>query len=99
MQHLQGGEIETGTPVFDVDCATLMDVTVMSANDAQKGRVHFVYVLPLANNRALIQDTFLCLLPIAVRMWITAPLLTNISSAVMVCPPIRGSMARAAQFQ
>jgi lycopene beta-cyclase len=47
MQHFRGGEI-----------ATVMDFSVMTADDARAGRVHFIYVLPVSPTRALIQDTF-----------------------------------------
>jgi lycopene beta-cyclase len=58
MQHFRGGEIETGGAVFDTTRATVMDFSVMTALDADAGRVHFIYVLPVSPTRALIQDTF-----------------------------------------
>jgi lycopene beta-cyclase len=58
MQHFRGGEIETDRPVFDTERATVMDFSVMTADDARAGRVHFIYVLPVSATRALIQDTF-----------------------------------------
>lgn len=58
MQHFRGGEIETERAVFDTARATVMDFSVMTARDADAGRVHFIYVLPVSPTRALIQDTF-----------------------------------------
>ena len=52
IQHFQGWMIETTTPVFDESEATLMDFRVH-----QNYGTTFVYVLPLAPNRALIEYT------------------------------------------
>lgn len=58
MQHFRGGEIEADRAIFDTTRATVMDFSVMTARDAEAGRVHFIYVLPVSPTRALIQDTF-----------------------------------------
>ncbi len=52
IQHFQGWMIETTTPVFDEFEATLMDFRVH-----QNYGTTFVYVLPLAPNRALVEYT------------------------------------------
>ncbi len=51
-QHFKGWIIETDTNQFDIDTATFMDFRI-----AQEGETRFVYVLPFAGNRALIEAT------------------------------------------
>ena len=58
IQRFQGFELEADAPVFDVNCATLMDFSVSTKADSQAGRVHFIYVLPLSDRRALVEDTW-----------------------------------------
>jgi lycopene beta-cyclase len=58
IQRFQGFELEADTPVFDVNRATLMDFSVTTKADSQAGRVHFIYVLPLSDCRALVEDTW-----------------------------------------
>ena len=53
LQHFVGLEIETERPVFDASIATLMDFRVMDGTD-----IRFMYVLPLDERRALVEDTF-----------------------------------------
>lgn len=52
LQHFKGLLIETNAPVFNPAAATLMDFRV-----SQKNGTSFVYVLPLAENRALVEYT------------------------------------------
>ncbi len=52
LQHFKGLVIETDTPVFNETVATLMDFRV-----SQKNVTTFMYVLPVANNRALVEYT------------------------------------------
>jgi lycopene beta-cyclase len=58
IQRFQGFELEADAPIFDVNCATLMDFSVTTKADSQAGRVHFIYVLPLSDRRALVEDTW-----------------------------------------
>lgn len=58
VQRFQGFELETKTPMFDVNRATLMDFSVSTDADSAAGRVHFIYVLPLSDRRALVEDTW-----------------------------------------
>jgi lycopene beta-cyclase len=58
VQRFQGFELETETPIFDVNCATLMDFSITANADGSAGRVHFIYVLPLSDRRALVDDTW-----------------------------------------
>lgn len=58
VQRFQGFELETQTPTFDVNRATLMDFSVSTTADSAAGRVHFIYVLPLSDRRALVEDTW-----------------------------------------
>ena len=51
-QHFKGWVIETDTNQFDIDTATFMDFRI-----DQEGETRFVYVLPFAENRALIEAT------------------------------------------
>ena len=53
LQHFVGVEIETARPAFDARVATLMDFRVMDGDD-----IRFMYVLPLDERRALLEDTF-----------------------------------------
>ncbi len=62
IQRFQGFELESDTPIFNVNRATLMDFSVTSAADSRAGRVHFIYVLPLSDRRALVEDTWFALL-------------------------------------
>ncbi|MCE2517828.1 MAG: lycopene cyclase [Alphaproteobacteria bacterium] len=52
IQHFIGHEVETPRPVFDPDCAVLMDFRC----DQSRG-IHFIYVLPYSDRRALIEST------------------------------------------
>lgn len=51
-QHFIGWVVKTREPVFDVDQATYMDFSI-----EQKGNTRFMYVLPYAENRALVEYT------------------------------------------
>lgn len=51
-QHFIGWFIKSKEPVFNPDCATLMDFSV-----EQKGNTRFMYVLPTSVNEALIEYT------------------------------------------
>jgi len=53
LQHFVGLEIETESPAFDPSVATLMDFRVMDGTD-----IRFMYVLPLTERTALVEDTF-----------------------------------------
>lgn len=52
LQHFIGWEVETTTECFDPETATLMDFRC----DQSRG-VHFIYVLPFSNRRALVEST------------------------------------------
>ena len=52
LQHFKGLVINTDVPVFDEAIATLMDFRV-----SQKNGTTFMYVLPVANNQALVEYT------------------------------------------
>lgn len=52
LQHFRGVEIKTEHDVFDPECAVLMDFRC----DQSRG-IHFIYVLPYAKNRALVEST------------------------------------------
>ncbi len=52
IQRFLGQEIETEQPVFDPNTALLMDFRV------SQQATHFVYVLPLSAQRALVEDTY-----------------------------------------
>ena len=52
LQHFKGWLIETPTPVFNESIATFMDFRVKSTPSNT-----FVYVLPVSNNRALVEYT------------------------------------------
>ncbi len=58
IQRFEGFELEANTPIFDMNCATLMDFSVTTPADSRAGRVHFIYVLPLSDRRALVEDTW-----------------------------------------
>jgi lycopene beta-cyclase len=58
VQRFQGFELETDAPMFDVNRATLMDFSITAKADSKAGRVHFIYVLPLSDRRALVEDTW-----------------------------------------
>jgi lycopene beta-cyclase len=51
-QHFLGWIIETEHPIFDTNKARMMDFSVDNTKDVQ-----FVYVLPFANNKALVECT------------------------------------------
>lgn len=51
-QHFLGWVIETERPIFDTNKARMMDFSVDNTKDVQ-----FVYVLPFANNKALVECT------------------------------------------
>lgn len=52
LQHFKGWMVQTEQPHFDVQRATLMDFRVSQAHGAS-----FVYLMPLAPNRALVEYT------------------------------------------
>ncbi len=52
LQHFKGWVIETEKDVFDVEAATLMDFRV-----SQQHGTTFVYVIPFASNKALVEYT------------------------------------------
>ena len=52
LQHFKGWTIETDEPVFNAEEATLMDFRI-----SQQHGTTFMYVLPTANNRALVEYT------------------------------------------
>jgi lycopene beta-cyclase len=52
LQHFKGWVIETPTPAFDPNVATLMDFRI-----EQHGHTRFVYVLPLSDRQALVEFT------------------------------------------
>jgi lycopene beta-cyclase len=51
-QLFLGQEIEVARPLFDPGCAVLMDF------DPAREGVHFTYVLPMTETRALVEDTW-----------------------------------------
>jgi lycopene beta-cyclase len=53
LQHFVGWEVRTERAIFDPGVAMLMDLRV----DQGRGP-HFVYVLPFARDRALVEDTY-----------------------------------------
>lgn len=53
LQHFVGLEVQTDRPAFDPSIATLMDFRVMDGPD-----IRFMYVLPLTERTALVEDTF-----------------------------------------
>jgi lycopene beta-cyclase len=53
LQHFVGLEVEADRAVFDRSVATLMDFRVMEGED-----IRFMYVLPLDERTALVEDTF-----------------------------------------
>ncbi|TAF35190.1 MAG: lycopene cyclase [Cytophagales bacterium] len=52
LQHFKGYLIQTPHDVFDIECPTLFDFNIPQHNE-----VRFVYTLPLAPNKALIEFT------------------------------------------
>ncbi|MCY0992849.1 lycopene cyclase family protein [Nannocystis sp. ILAH1] len=54
LQHFVGWEVEAPAPVFDPEVPTLMDFAV----DQSRG-IHFMYVLPFAPTRALVETTYI----------------------------------------
>jgi lycopene beta-cyclase len=52
LQHFKGWVIETNEPCFDINKATFMDFTV-----SQQHGTTFMYVLPTAKNKALVEYT------------------------------------------
>jgi lycopene beta-cyclase len=54
LQHFVGWEVEAPGPVFDPEVPILMDFTV----DQSRG-IHFMYVLPFAATRALVETTYI----------------------------------------
>jgi lycopene beta-cyclase len=52
LQHFRGWLINTGQPVFDGGCATLMDFRV-----SQRHGTAFTYVLPLSEKQAMVEYT------------------------------------------
>jgi lycopene beta-cyclase len=53
LQHFEGWIVRTDEACFDASTATLMDFAV-----SQEHGIHFFYVLPLAADRALVEDTY-----------------------------------------
>jgi len=53
LQHFVGLEVEADRPVFDPAVVTLMDFRVMDGRD-----IRFMYVLPLDERTALVEDTY-----------------------------------------
>jgi lycopene beta-cyclase len=53
LQHFVGLEVETDGAVFDPSVATLMDFRVMDGDE-----IRFMYVLPIDERTALVEDTF-----------------------------------------
>ncbi len=51
-QHFIGWFVQTSKPVFDENCATFMDFSVL-----QKGNTRFMYVLPTSSSQALVEYT------------------------------------------
>ncbi|WP_442847176.1 lycopene cyclase family protein [Leeuwenhoekiella sp. H156] len=51
-QHFIGWEVRTQEPVFDPEVATFMDFTI-----PQRGNTRFMYLLPTAPNKALVEYT------------------------------------------
>ncbi|PHR95713.1 MAG: lycopene cyclase [Leeuwenhoekiella sp.] len=51
-QHFIGWEVRTQEPIFDPEVATFMDFTI-----PQRGNTRFIYVLPTAPNKALVEYT------------------------------------------
>jgi len=54
LQHFFGRTIRVSRPVFDPSCPTLMDFRT-----SQKDGPHFVYLLPLSETEALVENTYL----------------------------------------
>ncbi len=54
LQHFLGQTVITPRPVFDTECPILMDFRV-----DQRGGPHFMYVLPLSPDMALVESTYL----------------------------------------
>ena len=52
IQHFIGHEMQVSAPVFDPDCAILMDFRC----DQSRG-IHFIYVLPFSATHALVEST------------------------------------------
>jgi lycopene beta-cyclase len=60
LQHFVGWEVQTERPIFEPGVATLMDFEV-----SQRHGPHFVYVLPFAADRALVEDTYFSPAPLS----------------------------------
>ena len=54
LQHFLGQTLKADRPVFDPSCPTLMDFRASQADGP-----HFVYVLPLSETDALVENTYL----------------------------------------
>ena len=54
LQHFLGQTVRTNRPTFDPSCPTLMDFRTSQADGP-----HFVYVLPLSENEALVENTYI----------------------------------------
>ena len=67
IQHFLGWVIETENPVFDPECATLMDF-----NSSQEVGTSFVYVMPLTSNLALVEYTVFSEQELAMEDYIVA---------------------------
>lgn len=52
LQHFKGWVIEADSPVFDKNCATLMDFSI-----SQQSGCAFMYVLPVTSTKALVEYT------------------------------------------
>jgi lycopene beta-cyclase len=62
-QSFLGQEVSFEDDIFDADCATLMDFGEKQQNGSDQ--VTFIYILPLSNNRALVELTVFARKPIA----------------------------------
>jgi lycopene beta-cyclase len=64
LQHFVGWFVQADRPVFDPGCATLMDFEL-----PQQGALHFGYVLPFTETRALVEDTWFSSTPLERRSY------------------------------
>lgn len=64
LQHFVGWEVCVDRPCFDPSTATLMDFAV-----PQDDGIHFVYVLPFAADRALVEDTYMSATPLPTAVY------------------------------
>jgi lycopene beta-cyclase len=57
-QRFVGYAIDTASPVFDANVATLLDFQMARAQTSSQTGVHFSYVLPFSARQALVYDTW-----------------------------------------